>query len=331
MRITDLLKQSAIELNVSVASKQAAIDKLVSLHDKSGNLVNAAEYKKGILAREEMGTTAVGMEVAIPHAKSTAVKAPALAAITVPNGVDYEAPDGQPCKLIFMIAATTDGDVHLEVLARLMQLLMHEDFTAKLKAAKTPKEFISIIDAKETEKFPDEPKAEVPAKKGYRVLAITACPTGIAHTYMAAESLQKAGDSLNIPIKVETNGSGGAKNVLTEEEIANCDGIIIAADITINLARFDGKPVLQCAVSDGIHKPEELINKIVNKEVPVYHHKGGSADAPKKRGGAYGHLMNGVSHMLPFVVAGGISLQLHSSLILHAVLTHRRLAVHSVR
>ena len=306
MRITDLLKQSAIELNVSVASKQAAIDKLVSLHDKSGNLVNAAEYKKGILAREEMGTTAVGMEVAIPHAKSTAVKAPALAAITVPNGVDYEAPDGQPCKLIFMIAATTDGDVHLEVLARLMQLLMHEDFTAKLKAAKTPKEFISIIDAKETEKFPDEPKAEVPAKKGYRVLAITACPTGIAHTYMAAESLQKAGDSLNIPIKVETNGSGGAKNVLTEEEIANCDGIIIAADITINLARFDGKPVLQCAVSDGIHKPEELINKIVNKEVPVYHHKGGSADAPKKRGGAYGHLMNGVSHMLPFVVAGGI-------------------------
>ena len=306
MRITDLLKQSAIELNVSVANKQAAIDKLVSLHEKSGNLVNAAEYKKGILAREEMGTTAVGMEVAIPHAKSTAVKAPALAAITVPNGVNYDAPDGQPCKLIFMIAATTDGDVHLEVLARLMQLLMHEDFTAKLKAAKTPKEFISIIDAKETEKFPDEPKAEVPAKKGYRVLAITACPTGIAHTYMAAESLQKAGDSLNIPIKVETNGSGGAKNVLTEEEIANCDGIIIAADITINLARFDGKPVLQCAVSDGIHKPEELINKIVNKEVPVYHHKGGSADAPKKRGGTYGHLMNGVSHMLPFVVAGGI-------------------------
>ena len=154
MRITDLLKQSAIELNVSVASKQAAIDKLVSLHDKSGNLVNAAEYKKGILAREEMGTTAVGMEVAIPHAKSTAVKAPALAAITVPNGVDYEAPDGQPCKLIFMIAATTDGDVHLEVLARLMQLLMHEDFTAKLKAAKTPKEFISIMTQKKQRSSP---------------------------------------------------------------------------------------------------------------------------------------------------------------------------------
>ena len=306
MRITDLLKKSGIALGVKVADKSEAIDKLVSLHEKCGNLKDVKAYKEGILNREKLGTTAVGMEVAIPHAKNEAVKAPALTAITVPDGVDYDSPDGQPCKLLFMIAATTDGDVHLEVLARLMQLLMHEDFTAKLKAAKTPEEFISIIDAKETEKFPDEPKAEVPAKKGYRVLAITACPTGIAHTYMAAESLQKAGDSLNIPIKVETNGSGGAKNVLTEEEIANCDGVIIAADITINLTRFDGKPVLQCAVSDGIHKPEELINKIVNKEVPVYHHKGGSADAPKKRGGAYGHLMNGVSHMLPFVVAGGI-------------------------
>ena len=306
MRITDLLKKSGIALGVKVADKSEAIDKLVSLHEKCGNLKDVKAYKEGILNREELGTTAVGMEVAIPHAKSEAVKAPALTAITVPDGVDYDSPDGKPCKLLFMIAATTDGDVHLEVLARLMQLLMHEDFTAKLKAAKTPEEFISIIDARETEKFPDEPKAEVPAKKGYRVLAITACPTGIAHTYMAAESLQKAGDSLNIPIKVETNGSGGAKNVLTEEEIANCDGIIVAADITINLARFDGKPVLQCAVSDGIHKPEELINKIVNKEVPVYHHKGGSADAPKKRGGTYGHLMNGVSHMLPFVVGGGI-------------------------
>lgn len=244
MRITDLLKQSAIELNVSAASKQAAIDKLVSLHDKSGNLVNAAEYKKGILAREEMGTTAVGMEVAIPHAKNTAVKAPALAAITVPKGVDYDAPDGQPCKLLFMIAATTDGDVHLEVLARLMQLLMHEDFTAKLKAAKTPKEFISIIDAKEREKFPEETKAApAPKKSGYRVLAVTACPTGIAHTYMAAEALVKAGEKMGITVKVETNGSGGAKNVLTAEEIANCDGIIIAADKNVSTARFDGKPV----------------------------------------------------------------------------------------
>lgn len=313
MRITDLLKQSAIELNVSVANKQAAIDKLVSLHDKSGNLVNAAEYKKGILAREEMGTTAVGMEVAIPHAKSTAVKAPALAAITVPNGVDYEAPDGQPCKLIFMIAATTDGDVHLEVLARLMQLLMHEDFTAKLKAAKTPKEFISIIDAKEREKFPEETTAAPAEKKsGYRVLAVTACPTGIAHTYMAAEALVKAGEKMGITIKVETNGSGGAKNVLTAEEIKNCDGIIIAADKNVETARFDGKPVFSTKVADGIHKPEELINKIVNGEAPVFHSHSHSKEDNYSGGNEsigrqlYKHLMNGVSHMLPFVVGGGI-------------------------
>ena len=312
MRITDLLKQSAIELNVSVASKQAAIDKLVSLHDKSGNLVNAAEYKKGILAREEMGTTAVGMEVAIPHAKSTAVKAPALAAITVPNGVNYDAPDGQPCKLIFMIAATTDGDVHLEVLARLMQLLMHEDFTANLKAAKTPKEFISIIDAKEREKFPEEAATPAPQKSGYRVLAVTACPTGIAHTYMAAEALVKAGEKMGITIKVETNGSGGAKNVLTAEEIENCDGIIIAADKNVETARFDGKPVYSTKVADGIHKPEELINKIVNGEAPVFHSHSHSKEDNYSGGNEsigrqlYKHLMNGVSHMLPFVVGGGI-------------------------
>ena len=312
MRITDLLKQSAIELNVSVTSKQAAIDKLVSLHDKSGNLVNAAEYKKGILAREEMGTTAVGMEVAIPHAKSTAVKAPALAAITVPNGVNYDAPDGQPCKLIFMIAATTDGDVHLEVLARLMQLLMHEDFTANLKAAKTPKEFISIIDAKEREKFPEEAAAPAPQKSGYRVLAVTACPTGIAHTYMAAEALVKAGEKMGITIKVETNGSGGAKNVLTAEEIKNCDGIIIAADKNVETARFDGKPVYSTKVADGIHKPEELINKIVNGEAPVFHSHSHSKEDSSSGGNEsigrqlYKHLMNGVSHMLPFVVGGGI-------------------------
>lgn len=312
MRITDLLKQSAIELNVSVASKQAAIDKLVSLHNKSGNLKDAAEYKKGILAREELGTTAVGMEVAIPHAKSEAVKAPALAAITVPNGVDYDAPDGQPCKLIFMIAATTDGDVHLEVLARLMQLLMHEDFTANLKAAKTPKEFISIIDAKEREKFPEEPAAPAPQKSGYRVLAVTACPTGIAHTYMAAEALVKAGEKMGITIKVETNGSGGAKNVLTAEEIKNCDGIIIAADKNVETARFDGKPVFSTKVADGIHKPEELINKIVNGEAPVFHSHSHSKEDNYSGGNEsigrqlYKHLMNGVSHMLPFVVGGGI-------------------------
>lgn len=313
MRITDLLKQSAIELNVSVATKQTAIDKLVSLHEKSGNLENTAEFKKGILAREDLGTTAIGMEVAIPHAKSEAVKAPALAAITVPNGVNYDAPDGQDCKLLFMIAATTDGDVHLEVLARLMQLLMHEDFTAKLKSAKTPEEFISIIDAKEREKFPEETTvAEAPKKNGYQVLAVTACPTGIAHTYMAAEALVKAGEEMGITVKVETNGSGGAKNVLTAEEIANCDGIIIAADKNVETARFDGKPVYTTKVADGIHKPKELINKIVNGEAPVFHSHSKSHEDRSLSGNEsfgrqlYKHLMNGVSHMLPFVVGGGI-------------------------
>ena len=312
MRITDLLKKQGISLNAAPKSKREAIDILVGLHEKCGNLSNTAEYKKGILAREDMGTTAIGMEVAIPHAKSEAVKAPALTAITVPDGVDYDSPDGAPCKLIFMIAATLDGDVHLEVLARLMQMLMHEDFTAKLKAAATPAEFLKIIDDQETKQFPEEAAAPAPAKSGYRVLAVTACPTGIAHTYMAAEALAKAGEKMGITIKVETNGSGGAKNVLTAEEIANCDGIIVAADKTVETARFDGKPVLSTKVADGIHKPEELINKIVNGEVGVFHsdHK---ASAAASSGGdesfgrrLYKHLMNGVSHMLPFVVAGGI-------------------------
>ena len=312
MRITDLLKSSAIALGVKAADKQAAINQLVALHEKSGNLKDVKAYKEGILKREEMGTTAIGMEVAIPHAKSEAVKAPALSAITVPDGVDYGSPDGAPCKLIFMIAATMDGDVHLEVLARLMQMLMHEDFTAKLKAAKTPKEFLAIIDAQETAQFPDE--AAAPAKKadGYQVLAVTACPTGIAHTYMAAEALQKAGDKMGISIKVETNGSGGAKNVLTAEEIAACDGIIIAADKNVETARFDGKPVYSTKVADGIHKPEELISKIVNKEVAVFHSDKKADSSASQVGGEsfgrklYKHLMNGVSHMLPFVVAGGI-------------------------
>ena len=312
MRITDLLKPQAIALGAKPADKQAAIDLLVSLHEKSGNLKDVSAYKEGILKREEMGTTAIGMEVAIPHAKSEAVKAPALSAITVPDGVDYGSPDGAPCKLIFMIAATMDGDVHLEVLARLMQMLMHEDFTAKLKAAKSPKEFLDIIDKQESAQFPEEAAAPAVKKDGYQVLAVTACPTGIAHTYMAAEALQKAGDEMGISIKVETNGSGGAKNVLTAAEIAACDGIIIAADKNVETARFDGKPVYSTKVADGIHKPKELINKIVNKEVPVFHsdHKvtasASSGDGESFGRKLYKHLMNGVSHMLPFVVAGGI-------------------------
>lgn len=312
MRITDLLKKQGISLSVSAKDKKDAIDQLVALHEKCGNLKDAAAYKEGILKREEMGTTAIGMGVAIPHAKSEAVKAPALTAITVPAGVNYDAPDGEDCQLIFMIAATLDGDVHLEVLARMMQMLMDPEFTSKLKAAKSADEFLKIIDAKETEKFPEEAAAPAAqAKGGYRVLAVTACPTGIAHTYMAAEALDKAGKDMGITIKVETNGSGGAKNVLTAEEIANCDGIIIAADKSVDTARFDGKPVYSTKVADGIHKPEELINKIVNGEAPIFHSdkkaEASSASDNESAGRKlYKHLMNGVSHMLPFVVAGGI-------------------------
>lgn len=314
MRITDLLKKNGIALNVNLSGKSEAIDKLVSLHEKCGNLKNTAVYKEGILKREKMGTTAIGMEIAIPHAKSDAVKSPALTAITVADGVDYGAPDGAPCKLLFMIAATTDGDVHLEVLARLMQMLMDETFTAKLKTAKTPDEFLAIIDAKETEKFPEEASAPTTAteKTGYRVLAVTACPTGIAHTYMAAEALVKAGEKMGITIKVETNGSGGAKNALTADEISDCDGIIIAADKNVETARFNGKPVYSTKVADGIHKPEELINKIVNGEAQIFHSSSNdsnihSVDTGESAGRKiYKHLMNGVSHMLPFVVAGGI-------------------------
>ena len=315
MRITDLLKKEGIRIGAAPASKSEAIDLLISLHEKCGNLKDRAAYTDGILKREAMGTTAIGMEIAIPHAKSEAVKAPALTAMTVPSGVDYDSPDGDPCKLLFMIAATTDGDVHMEVLARMMQLLMDTEFTEKLKGARTPEEFLRLIDAKETEKFPDEVSkaaaAAPAAKQGYRILAVTACPTGIAHTYMAAEALNKAGEKLGIPIKVETNGSGGAKNVLTADEIANCDGIIIAADKSVDTARFDGKPVWSTKVADGIHKPEELINRIVNGEAPVFK-ADKKAEAASDIGNEsfgrklYKHLMNGVSHMLPFVVAGGI-------------------------
>ena len=311
MRITDLLKKEGIRLDTAPADKAEAIEMLVALHEKCGNLNDTAAYREGILAREAMGTTAIGMEIAIPHAKSAAVKAPALTAMTVPAGVDYGSPDGMPAKLLFMIAATTDGDVHMEVLARMMQLLMDMDLTDKLKNAKTPEEFLSLIDAAETAKFPDEVKAAPAKKEGCRVLAVTACPTGIAHTYMAAEALQKAGEKLGIPIKVETNGSGGAKNVLTAEDIANCDGIIIAADKSVDTARFDGKPVYSTKVADGIHKPEELINKIINGEAPVFKadkKAAASAEVGNESFGRklYKHLMNGVSHMLPFVVAGGI-------------------------
>lgn len=321
MKITDLLKKDGIALNVKMNDKNQAIDFLVDLHNKVGNLSNKEEYKKGIVAREEMGSTAIGEGIAIPHAKNSGVKKPGLVAMTVPNGVDYDSMDGEPSNLFFMIAAPEKGsDVHLEVLSRLSTLLMDEEFRTELLNAKNVNEFLNIIDKKEIEKFEEEDKKEEVVeikneKKGFRVLAVTACPTGIAHTFMAAEALEQKGKEMGYALKAETNGSGGAKNILTKEEIKNADGIIIAADKNVEMARFDGKRVLKVKVADGIHKPQELIQKIIDGKAPIYHHEGETEDnnSGEKEGigrQIYKHLMNGVSHMLPFVIGGGILIAL---------------------
>lgn len=321
MRIRELLKKEGIALGVKVDSKDAAIDYLIDLHVKSGNITDKAEFKKGILAREESGSTGVGEGIAIPHSKNAAVKQPGLAAMTVPDGVDYDSLDGQPANLFFMIAAPEKGaDVHLEVLSRLSMLLMDENFRAELLAAKNADQFLDICSKYEMEKFADElgeatedKKENAPEKTGYRVLAVTACPTDIAHTFMAAEALEKKGNEMGITIKVETNGSGGVKNRLTAKEIEECDGIIVAADKNVETARFDGKPVLFTKVADGIHKPEELINKVIDGKVSVHHESGKKAEEESAGGVGsqiYKHLMSGVSHMLPFVIGGGIMIAL---------------------
>ena len=321
MRIRELLKKEGLALGVKVDSKDAAIDYLIDLHAKSGNITDKAEFKKGILAREESGSTGVGEGIAIPHSKNAAVKQPGLAAMTVPDGVDYDSLDGQPANLFFMIAAPEKGaDVHLEVLSRLSMLLMDENFRAELLAAKNADQFLDICSKYEMEKFADElgeatedKKENAPEKTGYRVLAVTACPTGIAHTFMAAEALEKKGNEMGISIKVETNGSGGVKNRLTAKEIEECDGIIVAADKNVETARFDGKPVLFTKVADGIHKPEELINKVIDGKVSVHHESGKKAEEESAGGVGsqiYKHLMSGVSHMLPFVIGGGIMIAL---------------------
>lgn len=322
MKIIDLLSKESIALGAAPKTKAEAIETLVDLQVKGGNIADREEYKKGILAREEHGSTAVGEGIAIPHAKNKGVKAPSLAAMTVPEGVDYEALDEEPSNLLFMIAAPEDGgDVHLDVLSRLMTILMDEDFRDKLLGAKDADEFLKIIDDMEAEKYPEKPAEEAsadaspaaaPEEDGrIRVLAVTACPTGIAHTYMAAEALEKAGKKLGITIKVETNGSGGAKNVLTKKDIEECDGIIVAADKTVEMGRFDGKKVYKTKVSDGIKIPEELINKITSGDAPVYRHTGAKAEEDPGEKESFGrkvykHLMNGVSNMLPFTIAGGI-------------------------
>ena len=312
MKITELLDLKGIELGVSVGSKEEAINKLVDLMCATGKISDKDAYKEGILAREALTSTGIGEGIAIPHAQVASVKAPGLAAMTVPNGVDYESLDGQPAHLFFMIAAPADGgSTHLQALAKLSALLMDEGFRQDLLNAKTPEEFLSMIDKKEAEKDAEEAaEAAAPVATGYKVLAVTACPTGIAHTFMAAENLTKAGEKLGVPLKAETNGSEGIGNALTADEIAACDGIIVAADKNVEMARFDGKPVLTVPVTEGIRHPEELIKKIENGEAPIYHASADAKEAAASGESAgrsfYKHLMNGVSHMLPFVVAGGI-------------------------
>lgn len=319
MKITDLINKKSVDLNLPSNDKAKTIDAMVELMNKGGNLNNKNEYKEAIIARENLSTTGIGEGVAIPHAKSKAVDKAALAAAVSKEGVDYESFDGSPANLIFMIAAPEGAnDTHLEVLSRLSTILMDEEFRSNLINASSVDEFIKLIDDKEREKFADEYVEEVSSKEsGYpTVLAVTACPTGIAHTFMAAESLTKTGEKKGVNIKVETNGSAGAKNILTKEEIENATCIIVAADKNVEMARFDGKKVIITKVANGIHKADELIDRAVKGEAPVYHHSGDgdssdfSSDDESALRRVYKDLMNGVSNMLPFVVAGGILIAL---------------------
>lgn len=320
MRIRELLAVESIDLNAKAASKKEALDHAVDLMARSGKIGDVETYRNGVYAREEEGTTGIGEGIAIPHCKSDVVKAPGLAAMRVAGGVDFQSLDGEKADLIFLIAApNTKDNVHLDVLSKLSVLLMDEKFTNDLRNAKSVEEFLHVIDVAESAKDAEESK-EIPAKaetKGGRlILAVTGCPTGIAHTYMAAESLEKKAAELGCRIKVETRGSGGAKNVLTREEIAEADCIIVAADTQVPMERFDGKPVIECKVADGISKSEELIKRAINGDAATYRASNKEAanrnDDEKDSVGhqIYKHLMNGVSHMLPFVVGGGILIAL---------------------
>ena len=335
MKITDLLKKESIELNAAPAGKSEALKLAVSLMEKSGNIKDRESYEKQVFAREEEGTTGIGEGIAIPHGKCDAVTAPGLSAMVIPNGVDFDSLDGEPVNLLFLIAApNTKDNVHLDVLSRLSVLLMDEKFSDNLKQAKTAEEFLEIIDNVEAKRIEEEAEKEAQSKADSaaadtestaasaeggaaapvcRILAVTACPTGIAHTYMAAESLEKAAKAKNCFVKVETRGSAGAKNVVTAKEIAEADCIIVAADTKVPMDRFAGKKVIVCQVSDGIGKADKLVERAINGDAPIY--KEGQAAASEgaasgDKGGIghqiYMHLMNGVSHMLPFVVGGGI-------------------------
>ncbi len=328
MRITDLLKSESIALGQKPADKQSAIRQLADLMAASGNLSDKEQYLKDVFTREASGTTGLGDGIATPHAKSTGVKEAGLAAMTVSAGMDFESMDGKPARLFFMIAAPDSAnDAHIQILQQLAMMIMDPDFKEALIAAKTKEEFLHLIDLKEDGKF-EAPKAEAAASEGeavdaapasdhIQILAVTACPTGIAHTFMAAESLEQHAKKRGISIKVETNGSGGAKNILTDAEIAAADGIIVAADKNVAMARFNGKKVVITKVADGINKADELIDRALKGDAPVYHASGSdteesAADVQGESLGRqiYKHLMNGVSHMLPFVVGGGILIAL---------------------
>lgn len=333
MRIKDLLKKESIDLHAVVASKAEAIDHLVGLMEKGGNLKDAAAYKEAVLAREAEGSTGIGEGIAIPHAKTDAVAAPGLASMIVRDGVDYESLDDEPAHVFFLIAAPAGGaNVHLEVLSRLSRLLMDDDFREDLLKAKTAEEYIDVIDTAEAAQIAaeqeeeqaeatpaaetTEPETPVAAKPF--VIGVTACPTGIAHTYMAAEALEHKGQAMGIDIKIETNGSGGVKNRLTADEIKRAAGVIVACDKDVPTQRFAGKPVIFTKVADGIKEPEKLIQTILDGKAPVFEGTTSSSEAVDIEGGPqesvgrqiYKHLMNGVSHMLPFVIGGGILIAL---------------------
>lgn len=319
MKITDLLNPKGFDLNAHVSTKEEAIDRLVDLMASTGNLADKEAYKRCVKAREQQGTTGIGEGVAIPHAKTPAVLRPGLAVMVVRGGCDYGAMDGQPTRLFFLIAAPdTEDNIHLDVLGRLSALLMDDRFRQSLLRAKSVGEFCRLVDNAENAKNESDAKlsAQAPPSSGYRLLAVTACPTGIAHTYMAAEGLAGKAKEMGISIKVETDGSGGVKNALTPEEIAQCEAVIIAADREVEMARFDGKPLVQTQVSDGINKPQALIERALSGSAPVYHAASKAASPSGTQGGEsagrkiYKDLMNGVSHMLPFVIGGGILMAL---------------------
>ena len=311
MKITDLLSKDAIKLNGIANSKQDAINKLVDLMAKNGNLTDKEKYTQVVLKREEEGSTGIGEGIAIPHGKTDAVSKPGLSAMVINDGVEFDSLDGQPAKLLFLIAApNTKDNVHLDVLSRLSTLLMDTEFRKSLMEAKTPEEFLRYIDIAENAKLSQTKKNDE-----YEILAITSCPTGIAHTYMAAEALEKMGEQLGHKVKVETHGSSGVKNKFTKEEIKNAKAVIIAADTKIDLSRFDGKKLIKAKVADGINRPQELIERVLSSDAKIYHssNKSQNSDSDEKEGFGtkiYKHLMNGVTHMLPFVVGGGILIEI---------------------